>query len=133
MKKTKSDLVRGWLEKARRDLIIAVSAQSSSEPFTDMICFHAQQSAEKCLKAYLIWNDIRFPKTHSIEDLVLLASEYHTDWMRLKDDAAALTPYAVETRYPEFDEPSQEDAVEAIEVAERIQALVLNHLPKEAK
>ena len=36
-KKSKADLIQGWLEKAWRDLQVA---------FTDIICFHAQQAAE---------------------------------------------------------------------------------------
>ena len=31
-----------------------------ADPLTDIICFHAQQSAEKYMKAYLVWLDIEF-------------------------------------------------------------------------
>ena len=34
-----------------------------------MICYNAQQSAEKNLKAFLIQNDIQYKKTHDLEFL----------------------------------------------------------------
>lgn len=131
MKKSKADLVRGWLEKARRDLIVALNELSRSEPLTDVICFHAQQAAEKYLKAYLTWYEIEFPKTHDLEDLVLLAGQKDPEFLALKDEVAMLTPYAVETRYPEFEEPSLEDAKEAVQLAEKVRDFVLRRLPEE--
>jgi HEPN domain-containing protein len=131
MRKTKVDLVRGWLEKARRDLVTAEKELNSAEPFADIVCFHAQQAAEKYLKAYLIWQDIRFPRTHALEDLALLAAQLDPDWLTLQDRVAALTPYAVETRYPEFEEPLLEDAHQAVEIAHQIQSLALRKLPDE--
>jgi len=61
MRRTRDDLVRGWLEKARRDLATAQSQLRVAEPPADIICFHAQQAAEKYLKAYLVWRGIEFP------------------------------------------------------------------------
>jgi HEPN domain-containing protein len=39
---------------------------------TDTVCFHAQQRAEKYLKAYLVWKHVPFRKTHAIKELVEL-------------------------------------------------------------
>jgi HEPN domain-containing protein len=44
MRKTRDDLVRGWVEKARRDLATAQSQLKVAEPLADIICFHAQQA-----------------------------------------------------------------------------------------
>jgi len=117
MRRSKADLVRGWLEKARRDLTIAKKELDSKEPFTDIVCFHSQQAAEKYLKAYLLWEVIEFPRTHTLEDLVLLAGQKYPAFSGLKDSVAALTPYAVEARYPEFEEPRLEDARGAVKIA----------------
>jgi HEPN domain-containing protein len=46
----------------------------ANEIFPDIICFYAQQAAEKYLKAYLVFLEKEFPKTHALEDLVLLTS-----------------------------------------------------------
>ena len=131
MKKSNVDLVRNWLEKARRDLITAKNSLDSSEPFTDIICFHAQQAGEKYLKAYLVWQKIEFPKTHSLEDLILLATQKDSSFSGLTEDAGILTPYAVEIRYGESEEPLFEDAKEAVEVAKQIREFIFQKLPDE--
>lgn len=92
--------MRGWLEKARRDLIIADKELDSEEPFTDIVCFHAQQATEKYLRAYLLWEEVEFPRTHAWEDLLLLAGQKDPAFLALKDFVALLTPYAVETPLP---------------------------------
>ena len=63
-------LVRQWIEKAEHDLRNAEHTLTLKDdcPF-DTICFHAQQCAEKYLKALLVFYEADFPKTH---DLVLL-------------------------------------------------------------
>jgi len=131
MRRSKADLIRGWLEKARRDLIIAKKELDSEELFTDIVCFHAQQAAEKYLKAYLLWEEVEFPRTHVLEDLVLLAGQRDTTFLTLKDVVVLLTPYAVEARYPEFEEPRLEDAKKAVEIAEEVKDFVLEKLPRE--
>jgi len=130
MTNTKADLVRGWLEKARRDLLTAERGLDSAEPFTDIVCFHAQQATEKHLKSYLLWHEIEFPRTHALEDLVLLAAEKDAGFALHKDDVTKLTPYAVEARYPEFEEPLVEDAREMVRIARGIREFVLLKLPE---
>jgi HEPN domain-containing protein len=133
MRKSKADLVRGWLEKARRDFNTAVNQLNVVEPFADIVCFHAQQAAEKYLKAYLVWQEVEFPRTHALEDLVLLAAQKDPEFLVLKDEAASLTPYAVETRYPEFEEPVLEDANESVEIAKQVANFVLQRLSEEVR
>ena len=67
MTKTRSDLIQAWCEKGRRDFITAQnSLLDTKEIFPDIICFHAQQAAEKYLKAYLVFLEQDFPKTHAL-------------------------------------------------------------------
>lgn len=109
----------------------AKNGLESSEPFTDIICFHAQQAGEKYIKAYLVWQEIEFPKTHSLEDLILLATQKDPSFSGLVEDAGILTPYAVEIRYGESEEPLFEDAKKAVEVTEQIREFILERLPNE--
>lgn len=131
MKKNKADLAKNWMEKARRDLVTAKNGLEFSETFTDIICFHAQQAAEKYIKAYLIWCEIDFPWTHALEDLLLLAAQQDPSFKSLIDKANTLTPYAVEIRYGESDLPSEEDAKVAIFIAEQIRDAIVDKLPDE--
>ena len=55
-----------WLRYARGDLALAqVSLPENS--FYELLCFHAQQAAEKSIKAVLVNRGIAFPKIHIIE------------------------------------------------------------------
>jgi len=133
MKKTKLDIVKGWLRKAERDFRVAGRELERPEPYTDIVCFHAQQAAEKYLKGYLMWLEIEFEKTHDIEDLIALACRKDSSISILKDVGAELTPYAVETRYPEFEEPAVEDAKRAVKIVEELRGFILKKLLPEVK
>lgn len=109
----------------------AKNGLDSSEPFTDIICFHAQQAGEKYIKAYLVFQETEFPKTHSLEDLLLLASRKDPSFLKLIEDAATLTPYAVEIRYGESGEPLFEDAKKVVKIAEQIKFFISSKLPDE--
>ncbi|HIH03177.1 MAG TPA: HEPN domain-containing protein [Methanoregulaceae archaeon] len=128
MQRTRHELVAAWLEKARQDLVVARNALLMPEIFPGIICFHAQQAAEKALKAYLVGLGVIPPKTHQLEDLVALAAGYDAEIVTLSDPAASLTPYAVEARYPEAEQVTEEDARHAIEDAEEIHRYVLLRL-----
>ena len=130
MKKTKLDLVKSWLKKAERDFKVARRELFLDEPFSDIVCFHAQQAVEKYLKAYLTSLDIVFEKTHNIEDLILLISQKDESILGFMDIGTELTPYAIETRYPEFEEPALDDACDAVEIAEKFRDFIINRLSK---
>ena len=97
------------------------------------MCFHAQQAAEKYLKGYLVWLDIEPKRTHDLEDLILLAGTKDKGILLLKDMLAELTPFAVEPRYPEFEEPSLKDTKRAIKIAQELKDYILKKLPEEVK
>jgi len=59
-----------WLQKARRDIRVAELALG--EDLYDEVAFHAQQAAEKALKAVLVALGARPPRTHSLERLLAL-------------------------------------------------------------
>lgn len=93
-------LVQAWFRKAREDRQVADALLREHPRWGATICFHAQQSAEKMLKAYLQWQDRMPPRTH---DLLLLRSwceEYAPAFAGLVEACALLTQYSVEARYP---------------------------------
>lgn len=111
-----------WLRYARSDLALA-RVQRPTAVFLEMLCFHAQQAVEKSIKAVLLANEIRFPYTHDIARLISLVKEAGILWLEGLDQAAELTEYASETRYPGSVEPvSEEDYRQAIEIAEQVLA-----------
>jgi HEPN domain-containing protein len=128
MKKTKNDIIDSWIKKADRDLEVSQREIKLPEPLTDIICFHAQQAAEKFMKAYHVFLDIEFQKTHDIEDLVIVAGKKDPSILKLKNPGAELSVFAVETRYPEFEDPSINDAKNAVEVAEKFKQFIKNKI-----
>ena len=126
-------LVRNWIARAESDLKIAKDEMKTEDPATDAVCFHAQQCVEKCLKAYLIFHQKHFKKTHNIAKLIELCKGITEEFDFLyKLKADSLTSYAVEIRYgEEFYFPTLEETKEAVVIAEKVKVFVLQKL-KEA-
>ena len=70
------------------------------DPLLDAVCFHAQQCAEKYLKAFLTYKEIEFRKTHDLGELIALASKIDSSFEEIIDIGEKLTDYAVDVRYP---------------------------------
>jgi HEPN domain-containing protein len=78
------------------------------------------QAAEKALKAVLVCTLVEFPRTHDLEELLILIRNSGTSIPLELEDVTALSRFAVETRYPGDVEPITPDEVEqAIELAEK--------------
>ena len=106
-------------ERAEEDFILARTAVRRKQPLTYGACFHAQQCAEKYMKALLISKGADFPKTH---DLLMLNGLCSSNGIFLEIDSKhlnTLTDYAVRTRYP-GEAPTVDDAKEAVELAKLI-------------
>ncbi len=112
-----------WLRHAESDLVLANLALEREEVLTEMVCFHAQQAAEKALKGLLLARGQRFPRVHDLEQLLEIAREGRIDLPEWADELLELTPYAAETRYPGY--------WDAITLAERDRALELAALTLE--
>ena len=125
--KSRSDLVKGLLRKAQSDLDAAESCLKSKTAL-DSVCFHAQQAAEKAVKAFLVFSDQDPPRIHNIEKLIDLCGRIDSGFSELRDLAAGLTPYAVELRYDDEFWPSTDTAEEAHTTAVKIVGFVRTRL-----
>ena len=127
--KTKTDLINAWLDKAEKDLRSCEHEIAVPDTITETVCFHCQQAVEKYLKAYLIFLDISFVKTHEIGELITMCEEKDSEISALKEEADKLTDYAVEIRYPdELAIPTLEDAEEALETAKKVKEFILERI-----
>lgn len=110
-----------WLVKAEHDLGSARKLIEGDMPFPDTAIYHAQQCAEKALKAYLSYKQQPIQKTHNLSLLIELCSKIDESFMELLSDANELVPYGIAFRYPDIDmEPDKEEVIAAIAKAERI-------------
>ena len=123
-------LAHEWLRHATTDLA-AAAALRGDEQFAFVIAFHAQQAAEKSLKAFLAWKDVPFRRTHNLEELLDECASIEPSFDRLRDDVVDLTPYAVDTRYP-GDDPTLDEAREAHRCAGTVATFVRALVPHRA-
>lgn len=127
------EVVRGWIAKAEGDLENAklVLAAGPEGPM-DTVAFHAQQCAEKYLKALLCSRGDDVPRTHDVEALLTRTGV----WGRIEmtvEESRLMTDYATVTRYPGDYEPvSRDEAGHAVELAERVRAAARRELGRHA-
>lgn len=123
----KEDDPLAWVEKADEDWATANTLLRRKKPFTSIICFHLQQSAEKYLKAILVLKGSAFPKTH---DLTALSKMCEANGILLgmdEDNLDILSGYAVATRYPGA-EPPLDDTHDAVETTKAIRRFARSFL-----
>lgn len=89
---------REWLERAEGDLkacAVLIVAGLASEAL-----FHAQQCAEKAMKAVLTWNEVTFRKTHDLDELKEACLPFVGDAVDQLAGVERLSQYAWRFRYP---------------------------------
>jgi HEPN domain-containing protein len=93
--------VAEWVSKAEGDFATAGrELRARKSPNYDAVCFHAQQCAEKYLKAVLQENEKRIPKIHNLIELMLLCEEIDSSFEMLRADLVTMERFSVRTRYP---------------------------------
>ena len=129
----KSKETKEWLTISKTDLAVSRSLAVTQE-FAAQAVFHAQQSAEKALKGFLVWHQERFKKDHDLGYLGDMAIKKDPTLSDLIDDAVLLNPYAVTARYPGFDDEIESQDVEvACLLAEKIYNEIVSRLPEEVR
>lgn len=116
---TSESLVIEWMRKGENDLKTARLVLAAEDGPLDTVCFHAQQLAEKALKALLTHQKIRFSKTHSLQLLLDLLAV--ADLEQYRGACIILSGYAIEARYPgDCTDPEREEAEDAVKMASEI-------------
>jgi len=126
------EVARRWISKAEHDRTNAKHTLKlgSDCPF-DTVCFHAQQYAEKYLKAILVMHLVHFPRIHDMVELARLLPE-GSETGATGDELRLLSLYGVEGRYPETgEEPSRPEAEKALSIADKIRSAARRQLPSE--
>jgi HEPN domain-containing protein len=113
---------REWLRRSRSNLARARAGLPTPEVLYEDLAFDAQQAAEKAIKAVLLSKAVAFPKTHALVELFDLVEASGVAVPAGVREAGRLTVYAVETRYPGTEDVTEEEYLEALELAERVVA-----------
>ena len=92
---------REWIDKAEGDFAtMERESRVRKNPNYDGVCFHAQQCAEKYLKACLCEAEIPFGKIHDLVALLDRVLIKYPLWESFQETLAYISGYAVSYRYP---------------------------------
>jgi HEPN domain-containing protein len=90
---------RDWLLRADQDLAVT-ERLLQAPPLLGAAAYHAQQAAEKALRAFLAAHNVPFRPTHNLQDLLAATVGIDVAFEQFALAARTLTPYAVRFRYP---------------------------------
>ncbi len=112
-----------WIKKAESDLASSKVLLNNIPPILDTSVYHAQQCAEKALKAFLVFKTGLFVKKHDLSFLLGECNILDSDFENISDEADLLAPYDTAYRYPGLSsdfEPEYLEAKEAVQFSQKI-------------
>ena len=119
-------ITKEWIGKEEGDWAAAnLLFRARQNSNYDATCFHAQQCAEKYLKARLEEAGVAAGKTHDLAKLLLLILPVEPSWSVLRQDLIVLTDFAVDYRYP-GSSATRADAKDAVKRCRNVR-LVIRH------
>lgn len=120
MKQPESFRYKDWLVFAGED--IAMAKLAMEEKIYNQTCFHAQQTAEKSLKAFIKANTRSIPKVHNLIELFRISFDINNKVEPLRSACEYLNRFYAPTRYPDAFPgslaerlPNEEEAKTALE------------------
>jgi len=116
-----------WVDRAEGDWKVAQRETQTADPVWNVVCFLAQQCAEKYLKAFLEEHNITFGKTHDLVLLLDASGGMLPELDPLRPQLAFLSPMSVATRYP-GPEADRQVAEDAVRIAGQARAVVRGKL-----
>jgi HEPN domain-containing protein len=112
-----------WIKKAEGDWRVTRRERQAASPVWEAVGFHAQQCAEKYVKAFLEEHNVRFEKIHDLVVLPSLTARRLPELEAMRGELGYLTPFATVSRYPGA-EVDAEMADRAINIAERARRIL---------
>lgn len=110
---------REWLNRARSNLARAKVKHKGM--YLEDLCFDAQQTAEKAIKAVLIKQDVKFPYIHDLAELLTLVGETGIKIPKSIRMAGELSKFAIFMRYPFESSPIKDKEYrQSVKIAEAV-------------
>lgn len=97
------DRTKEWIQYAENDFGVARHLYKTYYPKPlEIICYHCQQSAEKAIKALIIYHGAEggLPKKHNLSFLLSQIKNMENIPDKYYDYADILTPYGIAAKYP---------------------------------
>ncbi len=117
---TPHDVAEGYLRKAVADAALVHAVADDTAISDEIVGFHVQQAVEKALKAALVARQVRARWTHNLEELMAAVEESAVDVPAGFAEAAMLTPFAVQYRYPDIEPPEALDREASIALMDEV-------------
>lgn len=114
------DSAKEWMHFAQMDLQSAKYLQGMRPQPLEVICYHCQQTAEKCLKAIIINNKHEPRKIHDLIALLKDVLVFEPNLTKLITVVAGLSDYATITRYPPSIQIGSAEMLRALKDAEEV-------------
>jgi len=128
-----NELAAEWIEKAQGDFNVAQrELRVRRLPNYDACCFHAQQCAEKYLKAFLVSRKVEPPRTHNLVDLLTMSVAQDEALELIRGALELLNAYAVDIRYP-GESATKEEAREAAKAMKQVREFMQSRLGRAEK
>ncbi|MER3514704.1 MAG: DNA-binding protein [Chloroflexota bacterium] len=89
-----------WLDKAEGDWKVVQREMRAADPVWNVVCFLAEQCAEKYLKGFLEEHNIPFQRTHDLVVLLNASGGLLPELAPLRHQLAHLSVFGIATRYP---------------------------------
>ena len=112
-----------WVDKAEGDLKVALREAQAADAVYNVICFLAQQCAEKYLKAFLEEQNITFQKTHDLLLLLNLSGGLLAELGDHREQLARLSAFGIAARYPGV-QADRQAAEESIKITAEVRLIV---------
>lgn len=124
MTSDQTEYLKNWLFRANEDIdVIKYLSKTMLESYQSTICMHAQQAVEKFLKAFLVYNNVDFPRTHDVDFLLKLCQKI--DAINFDIDLGPLSVFGLKLRYPDdFYVPDKNETSQNIDAALKIKSIV---------
>lgn len=128
MTNDQNEYLRNWVFRANEDIAVIENLfKSEPELFASSICYHAQQAVEKFLKAYLVFQNIDFPKTHDLDFLLLECKKIDNKVFDI--DLGSLTDFGISVRYPDdFYLPDKEETIFYRDISLQVKKIVEDNI-----
>jgi len=116
-----------WIDKAEGDWKVAQREMQAPDPVWNVVCFLAEQCAEKYLKGFLEEQNIAFQKIHDLVVLLNTSTGLLSALDPLKPRLAHLSTFGIATRYPGV-QADQHAAASAMNIGEEVRKVVRSSL-----
>lgn len=120
--------VKAWIQKADNDWLNVQNNLASTRIPWDTVCFHAQQTAEKLLKAYLVFHGETPAKTHDLMALLDAVGSQVPDLLRYAGELKPLARFAAAGRYPGGPDPTAREGRSIVKNAQKVRTAILSRI-----